>query len=290
MNATWKFIILFAGLTLFNNARATPVTVPNFSFEDPALSDGLSTANNAPIPDWNIENPGFLPNAAGTFNPTSAYPGSTGDTSPLPGTGEGFRAAYLRFSATTSPLSISLVSAASLATVDENTRYTLTVALGNRVVGEQHPFDGTIELLVNGAVAATLTTNASSLPQGTFTDFSTSFITSVGDPRSGGNLTVRLVESKPAGPVNNFTGDFDNVRLDATVLPPPPVLNIGVYAGIEITGATGLIYRIDFAEPLSPTNWITLTNITLPSSPFFFVDKTSAANHGNRFYRAVIAE
>lgn len=288
MNTNWKnlHIILFAGFTL-HFAEAAPVTVPNFSFEDPDYADGLFTINM--VPNWTVLNPSDQPNLVGAqIDPQDVeYAGSTGNNAALPGTAHGGQMGLLKLEVTPNPRSASLVSAAALATVADNTRYTLTVAVGRRAIPNRQPYDATIELLVNNVVAATLTTNGSSLAQGTFTDFSTSFATSPGDPRTGGSLTVRLTHSKPIDVYNVFVCDFDNVRVEATALPPPASLGINVYAGIEITGSVGVNYRIDFATTVSPPNWMTLTNIVLPESPYFFVDKTSAGVPGNRIYRAV---
>jgi DNA-binding beta-propeller fold protein YncE len=65
----------------------------------------------------------------------------------------------------------------------------------------------------------------------------------------------------------------------------PPTLNIAMYAGIEIAGITGRTYRVEYATTLPTTNWTTLTNIGLPSSPYLLFDATSRGVV-RRFYRA----
>lgn len=75
---------------------------------------------------------------------------------------------------------------------------------------------------------------------------------------------------------------------------PPPAtpatLALRVYAGITIRGDIGRPYRIDYADGLDTaprsTNWHTLTNFFLPSSPYRFYD-SSPLNPGERFYRAI---
>ena len=69
----------------------------------------------------------------------------------------------------------------------------------------------------------------------------------------------------------------------------PAKVKIGLYAGLTIEGKIGCQYRIDYTTFLNPnpslTVWTTLTTITLPSSPFLYVDTTVVS--GNRFYRVV---
>ena len=45
-------------------------------------------------------------------------------------------------------------------------------------------------------------------------------------------------------------------------------------------------YQIEYNTDLTTTNWIPLTTIMLPSSPYLYVDTNSPAV-ANRFYRAV---
>ena len=67
---------------------------------------------------------------------------------------------------------------------------------------------------------------------------------------------------------------------------PPTIFAINLYAGLTITGSVGATNRIDFRTDLSGTNWTALTNVVLPTSPYLFIDTTSAAT-ARRFYRAV---
>ena len=67
-----------------------------------------------------------------------------------------------------------------------------------------------------------------------------------------------------------------------------PSLGLQLSAGrpvLSITGSTGAVFAIQCASDLAQSNaWVTLTNLTVPSSPFLFQDKT-APSVGNRFYR-----
>ena len=63
---------------------------------------------------------------------------------------------------------------------------------------------------------------------------------------------------------------------------------IGGQPGLTITGAVGLVCEIQYASELAPTNtWLSLTNLTLPSNPYLWLDLTSVGVV-QRFYRAVV--
>ena len=66
----------------------------------------------------------------------------------------------------------------------------------------------------------------------------------------------------------------------------PAQLAIQMYPGISIQGALGGTYNLQFTDSLNNTNWVSLTNIFLSSSPYLFFDTTST-NRALRFYRAV---
>jgi hypothetical protein len=63
-------------------------------------------------------------------------------------------------------------------------------------------------------------------------------------------------------------------------------LSVDLYPGITLIGNVGQAYRIDYTTRLPTTNWIPLTYITLPTSPYLFFD-TFSSRSTNRFYRAV---
>jgi sugar lactone lactonase YvrE len=64
------------------------------------------------------------------------------------------------------------------------------------------------------------------------------------------------------------------------------LFGINMYAGLTIIGQVGDTYRIDYWNDLG-TNPTPLTNITLTTSPYLFIDTTSSA-FSHRFYRAVL--
>jgi hypothetical protein len=59
-------------------------------------------------------------------------------------------------------------------------------------------------------------------------------------------------------------------------------------AATVLAGSIGQQYRVDYADVVTvgTTNWLTLTNVTLPYSPFLVVDPNSAGRT-QRYYRAV---
>ncbi len=65
------------------------------------------------------------------------------------------------------------------------------------------------------------------------------------------------------------------------------LLGLDIHPVLHIYGPIGAWYEIDYTEDLgSPTNWTTITNFALPSSPYLFPDPTPA-RQVKRFYRAV---
>lgn len=67
--------------------------------------------------------------------------------------------------------------------------------------------------------------------------------------------------------------------------PPPTTLTISPYPGVTINGTAGLTYQIQCATNLNST-WLTLTDFTLPYSPYIWVD-TSSPFVGKKFYQAI---
>ena len=69
--------------------------------------------------------------------------------------------------------------------------------------------------------------------------------------------------------------------------PDAATLEVKILAGLDIYGTIGLTYRVDYVNDLQNTNnWTALTNLVLPSRPYFWVDLTST-NQPKRFYRCV---
>jgi hypothetical protein len=60
----------------------------------------------------------------------------------------------------------------------------------------------------------------------------------------------------------------------------------GLRSAIELSGSIGGTYRVEYSDLLPASNWLTLSNVVLPQSPFTWFDTTSP-NTTNRFYRAL---
>jgi len=113
-----------------------------------------------------------------------------------------------------------------------------------------------------------------------------------------GNL---FVSDESQNKIYEFTNNMgrlsSNPQLFASGLNGPaylafsPVLSsidIKMFAGVIINrGQVGSTYKIQAAADLAGSNWVTLTNVTLPSLPYTFIDYNSPTNN-QRFYRAQI--
>jgi formylglycine-generating enzyme required for sulfatase activity len=66
----------------------------------------------------------------------------------------------------------------------------------------------------------------------------------------------------------------------------PAQLSLSMSSGLEVKGAVGALYAIDYATNLAQkSSWQNLTNLTLPASPYL-VPGTAPSTVGCRFYRA----
>jgi len=109
--------------------------------------------------------------------------------------------------------------------------------------------------------------NGTNLPGATASSLTLSNVT----PANAGTYTVSI------------TGASGTVTAAAATL---TVLDLKMYAGLTLGGPAGSQYRIEYNDDLSTANWVTLTNVTLTSTPSLFVDPNSP-QHRARFYRAV---
>ena len=65
----------------------------------------------------------------------------------------------------------------------------------------------------------------------------------------------------------------------------PVALSASLRPVITLSGLIGSKVRIEYADQLGNTNlWLTLTNFTLPTSPYLFID---GSGNAYRFYRVV---
>ena len=208
-------------------AAATLIIVPNASFEDPNVADGDFTSSSGfdAVPNWTFAQTFNGTITAGVWDPINAeYSGTTGDNAPLPGTASGGQAAYIYLQQTDDlmleALTGELSTETALVTVQPNTVYTLTVAVGHAQTFL--PGDVTIGLYRDDnqtALAETVIPSAA-IPANTFADFSAVFTSlPVNDPANGTGVIIRIGHTHlDAG---ERSVDFDNIRLDVTPVPEP---------------------------------------------------------------------
>ena len=85
------------------------------------------------------------------------------------------------------------------------------------------------------------------------------------------------------GAITLLTGPAASIRAQS-----PPLLNLSLFAGVNITGSVGSVYVIQSAtDPTQPDAWKSLTFIRMPATNYLFVD-TSDTARGNRVYRALL--
>ncbi len=133
------------------------------------------------------------------------------------------------------------------------------LAMGTAPLGYRWQKDGT---LIDGATRTTLTlSNISTNHAGIYSAVVTN---SLGQATSGPAL----------------------LEVDPTIAASE--LAVAMYAGVTINGTKGKTYSIQCVDDLSGAwfDWVALTNLTLPTSPFLFFD-TSSPYSPTRFYRTV---
>ena len=80
-------------------------------------------------------------------------------------------------------------------------------------------------------------------------------------------------------------GLYQSSLIASTANQTATTLGIAAYAGVTINGSVGQTYQIQYSTSLN-FDWTAATNITLPYSPYVWVD-TSTTVTGQRFYRSV---
>jgi|GEM_PF-6826817 len=231
-----KYLSLLVGLLLGASAQAAPITVLNFSFENgstgsPNAVVGNCCGTNATIPGWQFAS-GF--GASGTQNQDPDDPP----------TKDGLFWAFLNLDPGNTNTE-TITTTTSPTTIAANTKYTLTVALGNNNQAPAYgdPGDDSIILLSGVTPLATtlvpeFTGGNVTIPNKTFVDYTatyTSGANSIVDPFVGTALNIQLASKSPDGSIG-LQPIFDNVRLDATLVVPEPasLVLLGV-------GAVGLL-------------------------------------------------
>jgi hypothetical protein len=199
---------------------AASIPVPNFSFENPDIADGGTTGSFDSIPGWSKSSGTTF---VGVRDPLNVqYSSATGINAPLPGSGDGAQSAVMSAGEGGATLST------NVGTLAANTRYFLTVAVGNPL--DHDPGPVRLGLTIDGSTAPTASTTIlpGSIPDGTFTDFSVAlgpFPSS--DSRIGTALGIQIVLGAATLPNTGSMADFDNVRL-VSVPEPAAVLLVAL--------------------------------------------------------------
>lgn len=78
----------------------------------------------------------------------------------------------------------------------------------------------------------------------------------------------------------------NSVTTNSSVSVSLTFLKLNTYAGLNILGPLGANYSIQSIPALGGTTWTVLTNISLPTQPYIYIDYSSATN-ALRFYQAL---
>jgi len=261
-----RFLTHFAAMAsalLLGIAHATPVNIPNASFENPTTATG---GNPIPVPGWVFNSP------SGNLYGTSLIDNSFRSE----GAASGNNYAFLINDS--SNKTDTITSAASLGIITSNTSYTLTVAVGNVAgndSGSNHsPGNVSFSLLADGIAFATDTVTNGTVPDGTFEDFSLTFQTSSSTPFIGEDLGIQLA-SLPTSSLG-FGPAFDNVTLDATSIAAAPEPSSGALLVGGLLGLIWLMRRQNAARRMASAaaciclsaTALHATSITIPNASF----------------------
>jgi hapalindole H/12-epi-hapalindole U/12-epi-fischerindole U synthase len=230
-----------------SSLQAQPIAIVNAGFEANVITPGAFVVLDPT--GWNRYDP------SGIINQNA---NSVGVIRPLPGveyfpggTPEGVNAALV-FLANNAGTEAGLQQTLTSSLVG-NTRYTLSVQIGNIASGTSLPgssdgggvfydLDGfpgyRIDLMAGGVVIASDNNSIGNLiPEGEFRLSTLIFNTPINHPQIGQNLGIRLVNlNQPGTPqAPNIEVDFDDVRLVATAVPEPATwLLIGLTMAVAI--------------------------------------------------------
>jgi len=197
------------------SARATSLTVSNYSFESEAV--GVDGGTSPTVPGWTLAGSGLV------FDPQNPqYSGATAGALPVPGDANQVGVLYGGVSSFSQTLTGVPLQPANI--------YTLTVAVGHRGDGGT---DGgannfSIELYAGATLLASQAgNNFTFAPAFGFADATVTYTnTLIGFP--AGDLRIVLNNLDTGGPQRNF----DNVRLD--VIPEPATLGLGLVGGLLV--------------------------------------------------------
>lgn len=210
--------------------RATPIDVPNASFEIYSYP-WWTTTNTAIASGWVFNVNGGSQYGVASINSNFSSEGAASGSS------------YAYINNDDPGVVDTITSASSLGIITADTTYTLTTAVGNISASDtgiySQPGPVALSLLANGQVFATTTIHNGSVSNGTFQDFSLTYTTPDTSSIIGENLTIQLATEPEHGTA--YVGAFDNVTLDEVQVeaaPEPSISLLLMLAGAMLIGLT----------------------------------------------------
>jgi hypothetical protein len=226
------FLATAVGIAVVLTASlSSAVMITNGSFEDPAVGDGNFTMT--PPPGYT----GVVGGIVGVFDPQNNFFSGT-TNNPVPAPAQGNQVAFFFASDGQGPSSLSQTTTAVIA---PDTRYTLSVAVGQSETSLGRPFGGYNIALMSGANVLASSQNVTTPAPDSFSTVSVSFTTGLSDPSIGSLLAFRLssTASGPGGGVITETF-MDNVQLSAASVPEPSSIAL---AGLAAVGLAIFVRR-----------------------------------------------
>ena len=227
----WRLAIQIFGLTLLWSAAASAtvaIPVANPSFETQILAEGTFTNDN--VTSWSNVGNG-CPFCFGAFNPALNDVGFPSGIVP-----DGNNAVYMCCNM--------LQQTLTGVTLTANTRYTLTVAIGNPNDRPDNINNIGFDLGIVGSnqLVAGFSTSLGTIPNGGFVDRTGTADIAVGNPDIGKTLIVRLLNSNQSFPGGPYVA-FDHVRLTSEAL-VPALVPLPAAGWMLLSGLAGLVIRL----------------------------------------------
>ncbi len=226
--------MLIAALLSLAPSYGAMIPVGNHSFESGTLSDGATQNLTQGAPwDWSQSPAGTF---SGFYNPTSGHyasAGGAGTPTGADGSQLGFAFKYGATAFQTLRGNDGILGNADDPVLTALTHYTLTLAVGHRLVGNpsgNFPF-GTLEITLLAGSTVIGQDSVGSPAPGQFVDQFISVDSSTLDSALYGQaLSIRLRQTA----IPDSVADFDNVRLNATPVPEPSTALFGVVCLITV--------------------------------------------------------
>ncbi len=212
---------LVAALSIASPLWAAWINVPNGSFESPSLANpNVDFAIGfGDIDSWTSSNPtsdGLVYTGVSQLDSVAGYPNGFAD---------GAQFAFI--------LGSGSLTSAPLTQIAANTRYTLTAAVGHRDCGAVGSY--WIELLADGvSILVSPIFDGNATPPGTWGEVQVSYVSPMSGGPVGQFLSARLHHSASS---TADRGDFDHVRLEATLLHAPEPSAVVAWGSLVAVGS-----------------------------------------------------